>query len=485
MKRVLLAVGLLLVAFFGYLTFRALSLKGSTTKSPAAPQIALDEVGAAERLGAAIRLATVSYPEIEKRDTKAWLDLHRHLELSFPKAHKALSREVINGQSLLFTWKGTDASLKPIAFLAHQDVVPIAPGTEKRWTEPPFAGKIAGGFVWGRGALDDKASVLSQLEAIERLVGEKYEPKRTLYFAFGHDEEVGGEKGAKEIAAVLKARGVTLEAVLDEGGFIARGSVPGVTRPVALVGVAEKGYVSIELVAKAEGGHSSMPPSKTAIGQLAEAVSRLEKNQLPATLQSPTREMLLTLGPEMGFSKRLALANLWLFEPLLLRMMAKSPVSNASIRTTTAPTIFQAGIKDNVLPASARAIVNFRLLPGETSASLLEHVRKAIANPEIELVSIPHGEASPVSDTSATPYRTLRSVIESHFPEAVVAPFLTIGGTDTKHYTELTKNIYRFLPLALSTEDVPRIHGVNERVSVADYVEAIRFYRDAIRRFSE
>ncbi len=484
MKRGLMVLGVALAVLFGVLVVRALGLKSEPSSVVETTKIALDEVKVADHLAAALRFSTVSYPEVAKRDFTQWLALHTYLEKTFPKAHKTLVREVVAKYSLLYTWPGADRTLEPIAFLAHQDVVPVAPGTEGQWTQPPFAGKVSGGFIWGRGALDDKAGLIALFEAIETLGEEGYRPKRTLIFAFGHDEEVGGVDGASAMGALLETRGIKLEAVVDEGGFIARGALPGVQRPVGLVGVAEKGYVSVEMISKAVGGHSSMPPSVTAIGQLADAVSRLEKHPLPASLRSPTREMLIALGPEMGFSKQLAFANLWLFEPLILRMLSASPPTNASIRTTTAPTIFQAGVKDNVLPASARAMVNFRIMPGETSETVVQHVKQTIQNEDIELTRHVHGEASAVSDTKATPYARLKSLIQSHFEGVLVVPFLTIASTDTKHYTRLTKNVYRFLPMPLGVEDVPRIHGVDERISVADYAGAIRFYHDAVKTLS-
>ncbi len=484
MKRAALILGTAFVVLAAVLVSRAMGLKPSASPVVTATTLQIDELKVAEHLAGALRFKTISVPEAAKREYPQWLALHKFLEKTFPKTHKSLTRETVGSYSLLFTWPGTDAKLGPMLFLAHQDVVPISPGTEGQWTEPPFAGKIAGGFIWGRGALDDKASLLGLLETIEQLLSDGFQPKRTLYFAFGHDEEVGGADGAAALSALLTSRGVKPEAILDEGGFIARGAIPGVKRSVGLIGVAEKGYVSVEMIAKAPGGHSSMPPKKTAIGQLSAAIAKLEKNPLPAALKSPTKEMLLTVGPELGFAQRVAFANLWLFEPLVLRYLAAAPPTNASIRTTTAPTIFQAGIKDNVLPPSARAVVNFRLMPGETPESLLEFIKHTIDNPEIELTPSVHGLPSPVSDTSAVPYRKLRSILEAHVPEALVAPFLTIAGTDTKHYTKLTSNIYRFLPVPLGSEDIPRIHGVDERISVADYAAAIRFYYDAVKALS-
>jgi carboxypeptidase PM20D1 len=245
---------------------------------------------------------------------------------------------------------------------------------------------------------------------------------------------------------------------------------------VALIGIAEKGYASVELTVSDAGGHSSMPPRETAVGILARAIGTLEAHQMPEHLDGPTRLMLERLGPELPYAQRMAVANLWLFGPLLERQLATTPSTNASIRTTTAPTIFQAGVKDNVLPVRARAVVNFRILPGDSVGSVLEHVRSVIADSRVHARVL--GAArnpSPVSSTTTVGYRVLELTTRQVFPEAVVAPSLVLAATDSRHYASLTTSIYRFLPVTLSATDIARIHGADERVSMEAYGRAIRF----------
>src|SRR5712692_11456707 len=340
----------------------------------AEPSSAIDRDRAAEHLAAAIRFRTVSHQDPSEDDRTQFAGLRTFLARTYPKVHRSLVRELVNGDGLLYTWKGADASAKPVLLMAHQDVVPIEPGTEGRWAHPPFGGAIADGFVWGRGALDDKASLVFLMEAVESLLAEGFQPRRTVYLASGFDEEVGGLAGATKIAELLGSRGVRLDYVLDEGRALTQGIVPDLKQPVASIGIAEMGFLSVELVAETEGGHSSRPPRQTSIGVLAAAIERLERRQLPARLRGAPRLELETLAPSMPFGRRVMLSNLWLFAPLVVRALEQNPTTNSMVRTTTAPTIFQAGVKENVLPSKARAVVNFRILPGDSVAGVLAHV---------------------------------------------------------------------------------------------------------------
>jgi carboxypeptidase PM20D1 len=330
--------------------------------------------------------------------------------------------------------------------------------------------------------MDDKAGALGILEAVEHLLAEGFAPARTVYLAFGHDEEIGGERGAKQIAALLASRGVALEFVVDEGLSILDGVIPGLTAPVALVGIAEKGYLSLRLTARAVPGHSSIPPPQTAIAIVSAAIHRLDTRPLPARLHGPTRRMLEYLGPEMSWSSRIALANLWLFDPLVRRQLAQSPLTNAAIRTTVAPTVFRAGVAENILPGQASAIINLRLLPGDSIAQVLEQVRETVDDSRIDLDILPvQGEPSAVSDTESAAFRVLQQTIGQIAPNAVVAPALLVAATDSRHYASLTPNILRFLPITLSRDDAKRYHGLDERISFEDYERCVRFYAQLIR----
>jgi carboxypeptidase PM20D1 len=362
--------------------------------------------------------------------------------------------------------------------MGHLDVVPVEPGTEAAWQHPPFSGAIADGFIWGRGAMDDKFTVVGLMEAAETLLAGGFQPQRTVYFAFGHDEELGGDHGAAAMAAELERRGVRAEFVLDEGGALIERAVPGLSGPLACIGVAEKGSVSVRLEARAAGGHSSAPPRHTAVGKIAAAVAALEREPLPARLSPPVRAMLEFVAPELPLVPyRLIMANLWLFEPFLLRALTSEPATNATVRTSTAATMIGGGIKENVLPASAWAVVNYRILPGDRVESVLTHVRSVVRDPDVEIRPLPGSrEPTVVSPANVPAFDLLAKSVRSVFPEAVVAPYLTIGGTDVRHYQRVSTNLYRFMPLVADRSDLARMHGTNERVSVEGYKRGVQFY---------
>jgi carboxypeptidase PM20D1 len=480
-KRSLAAIALImtgLMAVAAIVVARALTARSVQVIIEPVPRISI-EAGAINRLAGAIRLPTVSRTDGAHSDFAAIEGLHRHLGASFPGVHAALRREVVNGHSLLFTWDGRDPSAKPILLMAHMDVVPVEPGTDASWTHGPFSGDVSDGFIWGRGTLDDKVGVMAILEAVEILVKREFQPRQTILLAFGHDEEIGGQAGAGQIAALLKSRGLHTAYALDEGMMITRGVLPGLDRPAALIGIAEKGYASVELRAISPGGHSSMPPPQTAAGMVAAAVAALESHPMPAALDGPMAKLFDQLAPEMPFWSRLPLVNRWLFNGLIVRQLEKAPTTNATLRTTTAATIIEGGVKDNVLPANARAVVNFRIKPGDTVKDVLAHVRDVVTDRRVEIKLLPPDggqEPSRQSSASAAGYHTIEQTIRQVLPSTVVAPALVIGATDTRHYQDLADNVYRFLPFVLDLDDLRRIHGTDERISVAGYQDCVRFY---------
>lgn len=441
----------------------------------------VQDSAAAERLARAVRFRTVSYLDSAPAGA-ALLAMRAQLEKDFPLAHRALAREVVAGYSLLYTWRGSDSALAPVVLMGHMDVVPVEAAAEKSWHHAPFSGDIAGGFIWGRGTLDDKVSVLAALEAVETLLGEGYAPRRTVYLAFGHDEEVSGS-GADSIVQRLRARGVHPEFVLDEGGAITERIFPGLERPLALVGISEKGYASVALTVESTGGHSSMPPRETAVGVLAAAIARLEQDPFPAHLGGPAAALFDAVGPSLPFGARMAFANRWLFGPLIVRQLAAAPTTDAMLRTTTAPTMFEGSPKDNVLPARARAVVNFRILPGDSVAGVLARVIAVVADPRVkaQLYTEMSSEPSPVSSVDAPGFVAIARAIREVSPRAIIAPSLVVGATDARHYAVITPNAYRFLPVVMTEADISRVHGTDERVSVENYGRAVRFMRRLLR----
>ncbi len=476
--RALAALGILFVALASVLVVVAWRAVPNELSVPPAAPATVDAAAAASRLGAAIRLRTIAKSPGDPLDPQAFRDLHALLERSYPNVHRQLHRDIIAQYSLLFRWEGTDPKLKPILLMGHMDVVPAL----GKWTQPPFSGAVADGYVWGRGALDDKVSVLGILEAVEHLLGAGFRPRRTVYLAFGHDEEIAGQNGARSIVAHLKREGVRLETVLDEGSPIVAGIVPGIARPVALIGTAEKGYLSVELIARTSGGHSSMPSLHSAIMVLGRAFERLRADSPPSMLRPPMSQTLDHLAPHFSFVPRLVIANRWLTEPVLLAQFEKLPETNAMIRTTLAVTVVNAGEKDNVLPGTAHAIMNLRLLPGDTVAGTLVNMRATLAGTGVEVRQ--YGDAidpSPVSDSKSDGYRRLAVTVRQVFPEAIVAPALVIAATDARHYTGIADNVFRFLPTRLGAKDMGRMHGRDERISVDNYGEIIRFYAQFLR----
>jgi len=482
MKTILLIMVLGILILMSVVLIRATSFKSKQVRVEPVSDFPLNTEQIADHLSKAIQFETISYQEPAKLEKKEFIGLQNYIEKTFPKVHTTLSKKVIGDYSLLYTWEGNAIDLKPILLMGHLDVVPVKSETVDNWTHPPFSGSIADGYIWGRGAIDDKVSVFSILEAVEILLEQGFQTHRTIYLAFGHDEEVGGSNGAREIAALLQSREVKLEYVLDEGGMITEGIIPGIYDPIALVGIAEKGYVSIELSVEAKGGHSSMPPKQTAIGILSTAINKLEKNQFPAKVTEPIRKMLEYLGPEQSFSNKAIFANLWLFSGLVKRKFSSLPVTNALIRTTTAPTMIEGSDKENILPTEASAVVNFRIIPGESIDEVINHVRNTIDDPRITLKPLNlQIEPSVISDVKSTIFRLIQRTIHEIFPDVLVTPWLVVGATDSRYYAELTNNIYRFIPIRIGPEDASRFHGLNERISISDYENCVRFFTQLIR----
>ncbi|MGH6646257.1 M20 family peptidase [Aquabacterium sp.] len=447
------------------------------------PGVAVDAAAAAQRLSAAVQLHTVW--SATDANTAAFEALRQLIQTSYPAAHATLTRQVIGKHALLYTWPGTDPQAKPIALLAHQDVVSVAPGTDKDWQVPPFSGAVEGGFIWGRGTWDDKSSVMAIMEAVESLVKAGFTPRQTIYLLFNADEEVGGDEGAAQVAKQWREQGIKLDFLLDEGMVITHGLVPGVKAPVALVGMSQKGYLTLKLTAKGQPGHSSQPPKRHAIGVLAEALQRLDAKPLPGRLQGLPREMMESVAAEASGPMRVVLSNLWLTRPLVERELAKTPAADAMLRTTAVPTILKAGELENVVPGVATVTINYRLLPGDTSEAVIRHVQQVVEGLDVSVERQAKGaEAAPVSSTDSKAYRALAQSLRELQPGTVVAPGLLIGGTDSIHFADLAETILRFRPIHVTAQDLPRIHGTDERIGLAGYAEMIQFYERLLRNIN-
>lgn len=479
---ILYGVVAVLIATTLYVVVRTALYARHMKSVPSAELVPVEPLAVAEHLAAAVRCRTVPLDDTGTPDPEAFAQLHRMLAETYPLVHRELKREVINGYSLLYTWEGTTPELEPVMVMAHQDVVSADLATLDQWTYPPFMGCIADDFIWGRGTLDIKNQLIGIMDAAEALLAQGYRPERTILFGLGHDEETGGVNGCKIMGQLLKERGIHLAGIVDEGGGISDGLVPGVRGLIALVGASEKGYLTVALTVEGQPGHSSTPPPQTAIGILAKALARLEANPMPTHVRR-LRPMYHGVGRAAPIPLQVAFANVWLFGPWLRRWLTANPEMNASIRTTTALTIVQGGVEDNTVPSEARAMINFRLLPGDTIAEVLEHARKVIDDDRVKIEPVPgkFNEALPVSPDSGPAYDGLEQTIGQVFGNLPVAPFVMLGGTDCQHFVPVCDHIYRFTSLVMDESFRGLEHGINERIPITSMAKMVQFYARLMR----
>lgn len=480
-KRLVLLLLVVIVCFIGYLFF---NLSTFESKQQRYDEVSEIEVSASSipNFRQSISIKTISPEDPADFDSTAFETFNVFLSDTYPLCDSLLEHITFSTYSHLFKWQGADPTLKPIILMGHTDVVPVIDTNLKEWKQDPFGGDIVDDIIWGRGTLDDKISVIGSLEAAEHLLAENYQPKRTVYFAFGHDEEIGGLNGAQKIVHYLKEKGVQAEFVVDEGGVIANGLIPGLEGDVALIGIAEKGFVTVELTINIEGGHSSMPKSETAIDVLSGAIHRLKLNPFPTRFTAPIYAFFDHIGPEMEFSNKLVFANKKLLSPVIKGIYEKSNTGNASIRTTTSPTVFNSGVKENVIPKQASALVNFRILPGDDIEYVLGRVKEVIDDDRITIRPKDFAsEPSSVSSTSSRSYDVITQSIKEVYQEVIVAPNLVIGATDSRYFEPISDDVYRFLPVRIHERNISAIHGINERIPVDEFEDAIRFYIGLIK----
>jgi carboxypeptidase PM20D1 len=476
MKKILLGLLLVLVIVVSILLFNTLRLSSKQVEAEPLEKITFsDQVYL--NLSKAITYQTISVSEDAIPDSAAFFGFHRFLAETYPLTHAHLSLEKINTYSLLYTWEGSDPSKKPIILMSHQDVVPVDQPTLGAWEADPFEGKITDTHIIGRGTMDDKGTLIAVLEAVEKLLSENYVPTRTIYIASGHDEEVGGGKGAAKIVEHLKSQGVQAAMTMDEGGYIAENMVPGVTAPVAMINLGEKGFASFRLIVETNGGHSSAPPRENTIGILAQAIVDLENNQLPYKLVPPIDSQLAYLGPELPFISRLVFSNPWLFKKQLLEGL--------NAHTTTAPTIIDGGMKNNVIPTVAEATINFRILPGETIESVQAHIESTVSDKvRVEPVGFLTNPPQ-VSTVDSESYKILEKTIRGLFPGTIVVPGLLGAATDSRYFYEISEEVYRFYPMRINSESMTRFHGIDEKISKDNFQEILGFSYLLIKEFDK
>ncbi|MFO8182871.1 MAG: M20/M25/M40 family metallo-hydrolase [Candidatus Aegiribacteria sp.] len=429
-----------------------------------------------DRFSRIIQLRTVSRQPGQPADIGPFKEMAALLRELFPSVHRSFRRETVAEASLLYTLDGSDESLEPVMLTAHLDVVPAEAG--EGWPHPPFSGAVADGRIWGRGTIDYKLGVSGMLEACEELMEEGFRPSRTIILAFGHDEETGGDSGAAGIVEVLRKRSVRLRSVLDEGGYIY--SYPWLDGDVAVVGLAEKGYLTLRLTAAGEQGHASVPPTVTAAGRLCRALARLEDRQMEPLLCEPVRMMLERTAHMFRDRDKKTYS-----PPEMMAELEKYPAGNALVRTTTAITMLKGSDKENVLPGRPRALVNFRAVPGDHSSSIMSHVRETVRDLDItvEFEDDRHIHQPSVVSSAATPeYRAIKDALKESWPGTPVVPGIFPAATDSRHYCSLADNVYRFQPVHLGARGLSALHSRGESISTGDYRRAVTFYREYVRR---
>jgi carboxypeptidase PM20D1 len=439
-----------------------------------------DDDVALERFRALLRLPTMSRNDVDETDWAAFDRFVDTLPELYPALHATLERER-HGHSLLYRWRGRGDGA-PTVLMAHYDVVPA---TEEGWTHPPFAAELTGDgeqqLLWGRGAIDDKGAVVAILEAVESLVRDGFRPADDVYLSFGHDEETIGS-GARGIAAVLRERGIRPALVLDEGGAIVERIFPGVSAPIAVVGVSEKGITSVRLTVEQHGGHASTPPRMTATVRLARAITRLNARPFPARLTETNLRMVETLGAHATGPLRAVFTRARRLQPVLRWVFGRlSDETRAIVRTTTAVTQLRGSLAANALPETAEAVVNTRIAVGSSVAETLDHLRRAIRDDAVRIEAVDASEPSPVSPSDGPQWDRLAAAIGSVHPRAVVTPYVMLGASDSRHFTGICDAVYRFTPFELSADERGALHARDERIHVATWLRGIHVYQSLLR----
>lgn len=460
------------VLFLTVLLVRAVMYKPEKELVPSGEEVVLDEAKIVADMQQLIRCKTISYNNEELVDKAEFDKFQKLLPTLYPKVHETCELLHIGVNGLMYHWKGKEAK-DPTVLMAHYDVVPVE---EEEWERDPFSGEVIDGELWGRGTLDTKGTLCGIFEAAEKLIAEGFQPAKDIYLAFSGQEEINGPTCAAMVKW-FKDKGIHPAMVVDEGGAVVENVFPGVSGECALIGIAEKGFTNIELKEKSRGGHASMPPTHTIVGELAQAVVDIESHPFKRQLTKPVKEMLDTLGRRSTFAYRLLFANMWCFEGLFDMVCKLSGGElNAMMRTTCAVTKMEGSKAFNVIPPKASVGMNLRLMGKDTYDSAKAYIEKVIHNPNIE-VSIYEGRNPSIeSDTDCQEWINLNQVIKDTWPEAIVSPYLMMACSDSWYYCDITDRIYKFSAMKLSKEERAMIHGNNERVPVSTLVKTVEFY---------
>lgn len=433
------------------------------------------------KLQALVRIPTVSYPDWSEVDVAAFDRFLEELAVQFPLVHERLELTRVDTHGLLFRWAGRSTE-RPVVLMAHLDVVPV--DGDATWRHPAFGAEIHDGAIWGRGTLDDKGELVAICEAVETLLEQDFTPAQDVWLSFGCNEEVSG--GAAQAAVEeLSRRGVRPWFVLDEGGAIAGEAFPGITPPIGVVGVTEKGITSLELRVDGRGGHASTPERNAPTVRLARALRRLDRHQMGASVPAPTIELFRRLAPHAPAALRPVMANADRLRPVLTRvLLAVGPETAAMTRTTFAMTTLSGSPAMNVVASTAKAGVNIRIMVGDTVAGVLEHVRKAIDDDQVQVSVVEADEPSPVSPMDDA-FGLIETTIAEVFPDAIPAPYVMMAATDARHFTRICDRVYRFAPFRMSKDQRASIHTYDEHLGIDDLVDGVRWYQRLIERIPQ
>lgn len=472
MKKIVSVLGIILLAIFIFVSIQTITNKPSFNKQEVS-LLALPEK-AIDHMSAAIQISTETPNDDYQFDTATFMRYRTFLETTYPLIHKNLPRTIIDSFNYIYEWKGTDTSVLPMVLMAHYDVVPVEASAIKLWHAKPYGGEVKDNYIWGRGVLDDKSSMISILEAAESQLAKGFQPKQTILLCFGADEESSG-KGATAVVKYFKSLNKKFDLVVDEGGEISTEDNKSIKAPIASIGVGEKGYVTLVLTAQKAGGHSSIPASHTAIDMLSNAISKVSANPMPTKLTPPIEAYLKSISAyNDNFFEKMGLSNLWLFKGLVMNAMAENPNTNALIRTTIVPTVFNSGVRDNVIPTFATAYINSRILPGQSSKDVYDYVQRTINDTNIKITYYKNymTEPSPTTDVNSKYYKRVEKVVRVVVKDVVVAPMLMVGATDSRNYREISDGVINFTPIT----DAKGYHGIDERMLISDFQKCYNFY---------
>ena len=452
---------------------RALTLKAKPNTNKPAINPTDDEANDyAKKLSEMVKVPTISLRGNE--DLTQFYKLHEVMEKNFPLIFSRLEKTEIEG-NLLFKWSGKDSKRNGILLMGHQDVVTA---DEPNWERDPFSGEIADGNIHGRGAMDCKSTFFSEFQAIEELLAEGYEPPCDIYLATAVDEEISGD-GAPKLVNHLKAQGVHLDVAMDEGGAILKDQLPTMNGWCAAIGLLEKGYIDLKVIAKGKGGHSSTPRSNTPMARLSKFVADIENDKpFKAEISGAVHAMLTEAAPYLGFPLRMVLGNMWLFKGLLTKVLPiVSPMCNAFVRTTFCCTMAEGSHTPNVIPSEAYIVCNLRTSPHQNVDATMAVLKKYADKYDLELEIIHARNASNTVDYKGEEFTFLKKCLNECYPDAGVIPYLMTGGTDCRHYEEVADNCLRFCPIKMSNAQLAAMHAANESIGVKEVADCVKFYK--------